>query len=281
MVVLAVDTSHPEGSVALAVDGVVEGQTRFGATSSHLVELGACVDRLLRDRKLAIADVARVALVEGPGSFTGLRVGMAYVKGIAAALDVEVVTMGTLELLAMPLLRPVDAAGDEAAEEASATKATGWAERVRICPMVDARKGEVYAAVYEWGGGDLGATSEEGRKGRVGPSGAATDDMSNATLTALVEPRAQSPETFIEAAQRFRPLFLGTGANRYRRLVESVAGPGRVAPAEAAIPSTNYLGRIAHRLKPLSREAVRSLEPFYLRPSDAVLKRLKPIDQHD
>lgn len=277
MVVLAVDTSHPQGSVALAVDGIVEAQSGFGTASSHLVELGACVDRLLRERKLTIADVSRVALVEGPGSFTGLRVGMAYVKGIAAALDVEVVTVGTLELLAMPLLRPDDAAGVEAAVETPATKLDRWVERMRVCPMVDARKGEVYAAVYEWGGGDAGAAADESRGGRADAAGA--NAGSNA-LTALIEPRAQSPETFVETAQRFQPLFLGTGANRYRRVLENAAGSDRIAPAETAIPSTAYLCGIAHRLKPLSRAAVRSLEPFYLRPSDAVLKRLKPIDQH-
>lgn len=244
MVTLAVDTSHPEGSVSLAVDGAVVGYGQFGANASHLVELGARVDRLLKQQRLEIGEVARVALVEGPGSFTGLRVGMAYVKGLAAALDVSVVTVGTLELLAMPLLRP---------RTPTVSDSTG---AKRVCPMVDARKGEVYAAVFERGG-----------------------DSSESIVT-LVEPRAESPERILEMAERFRPTFLGTGAIHYRQLVERAVGADRVAPERTAIPSTPYLCQIAAELRPLSRDAIRTLEPFYIRASDAVFTRLKPIEQH-
>jgi tRNA threonylcarbamoyl adenosine modification protein YeaZ len=128
VVVLSIDTSHPEGSVALAAAGVARGHRRFGASSSHLLDLGRCADELLRDNGLAVGDIERVALVKGPGSFTGLRIGLAFVKGLVAALDADVVTVGTLELLAMPLL------------DAN--------QRRAVCAMVDARKEEVYGAIY-------------------------------------------------------------------------------------------------------------------------------------
>jgi tRNA threonylcarbamoyladenosine biosynthesis protein TsaB len=229
MVILAVDTSHPVGSVALNVDGQPAGWARFGDASSHLVELGGCVDRLLRDSGLRVGEVSRIALVEGPGSFTGLRVGMAYVKGLAAALDLDVVTTGTLELLAMPLL--------------------DRAETRIICPMVDAHKSEVYAAVY-------GSGKE------------------------LMRPCVVPPKLFLESAQKFDPLFVGSGAIRYRQLIDQTAGPGRIAPETASLPSTQYLAGIARDLEPLPPDALRTLEPMYLRRSDAELKRLKPIDSH-
>lgn len=230
MVILAVDTSHPVGGVALNVDGQPVGSVRFGAASSHLVELGGCVDRLLRDSGLRVGDVSRIALVEGPGSFTGLRVGMAYVKGLAAALDVDVVTAGTLELLALPLLDPT--------------------ETIIICPMVDAHKNEVYAAVY---GNDK----------------------------VLVKPCVVAPNLLLESAHRFDPLFVGSGAIRYRQLIDQIAGSRRIASETASLPSAQYLAGVARDLEPLSRDALRTLEPMYLRPSDAEFKRLKPIDSHE
>jgi tRNA threonylcarbamoyladenosine biosynthesis protein TsaB len=265
MTVLAVDTSHPEGSVALMTDGEATSSAKFGSQSSHLVELGRCVDRLLRERGLRADDLERVALVKGPGSFTGLRVGMAYVKGLAAALGVEVVTVGTLELLAMPLLgvgsggEPDGAPGPNGRSRAASA----------VCPLVDARKGEVYAAVYGAGSGGEAAVARAGGGGEVGGPSA---------VPVLVEPRAQAPETFLETARRFDPLFVGTGVIRYRRLVEAVAGRAGIAPESAAFPSTVHLCRVAPSLVPLSSDAVRSLEPTYIRPSGAALKRLKPID---
>lgn len=261
MVILAIDTTHPVGSVAMSVDGGAITSALFEANSSHLIQLSQCVDRLLREQNRRIGDVERVALVEGPGSFTGLRVGMAYVKGLAAALDVDVVTVGTLELLAMPAL---DVAG-EAALAATV-----------VCPMVDARKGEVYAAVYGSGLGEAGRMPDRGSVRRSRGVGGVLPDV-----VVLAEPSAEPPETFLDTVARFanfHPLFVGTGANLYRSLVEDAAATGRIAEPSAAQPSTSYLCRIARDMEPLSNEAVRSLEPAYIRPSGAVLKRLKPID---
>jgi tRNA A37 threonylcarbamoyladenosine modification protein TsaB len=169
---------------------------------------------------------------------------MAYAKGLVAALGVELVTIGTLELLAMPVLRGSDLNGGDS------TNAT-------VCPMVDARKGEVYGAVY-------GITS-------MGP-----DEIG--TLQEVVAPCARSPESMIELARPFDPMYLGTGTKHYRALVESVTKAERIADEASNLPSTEFLCSIAADLVPLAPEAVRSLEPRYIRPSDAVFKRLKPID---
>jgi tRNA threonylcarbamoyladenosine biosynthesis protein TsaB len=226
------------GGVALGHENDVLGILEFGKASSHLVELGRCVDRLLGDHGLTIDRVERIALVEGPGSFTGLRVGLAFIKGLYAGLGVDVVTIGTLELLALPHLG-------------------GWAY---VCPMIDARKREVYAAVYKGGETD----------GNVNPHFAET----------VLEPRVQAPKACLDEAEKFSPLFVGSGALRYRKLIADVWGEDSIAFGQAASPSVDYLCRIASRLKPLSDSEVRSLEPLYIRASEAELKRLKPIDPH-
>lgn len=237
MIVLAVDTSQRVGSVALARDGDLLGSQVFGAESSHLVELGRAVDTLLAAAALGPRDVDRVALVRGPGSFTGLRVGMAYVKGLHAATGAAVVTMGTLELLALP-------------------RAGGHA---MVCPMVDARRGEVYAALY---------------RAPQAPSGAALD--------ALLSPCAEAPDRFLErarvAAGETRPLVLGSGAHRFRDLVARTWPDAPVAGEVDSLPSTDYLARVAGRLSPLGSDEVRVLEPEYIRPSGAVRRPLRRVD---
>jgi len=236
MNVLAIDTSHPTGSVALSVDGRSKGIVRFGDGSSHLAEIGAGVDRLLAGARVGIRDVHRLALVRGPGSFTGLRIGMAFAKGLYAGLDVDMVTVSTLELLALPHL--------------DAHKS--------VCPMVDARKGEIYAALFDQ----------------------SNQDGAGFPLTPQVEPCAREPKQFVEHVCRFAPLYVGSGALQYRLLVEEADGAARIGDEDSAVPSAALLGEKASAMKPLSREAVAALEPYYIRPSDAIFKPLKAIDRN-
>jgi len=130
MRILAVDTSQPQGSVALLrEDGRIES-VRLERSASHLVDLSRIVSELLSPRRPPAPGVDRVAIVTGPGSFTGLRIGMAYAKGLYAAGGIDLVTMTSLELLARQA-SPAD---------------------LPIAPMIDARKDEVYAAFYTPGG---------------------------------------------------------------------------------------------------------------------------------
>jgi tRNA threonylcarbamoyladenosine biosynthesis protein TsaB len=234
MVVAAIDTSHRVGGVALARDGDVLASARFGAESSHLVELGRTLDRLLAENGLAARDVERLALVRGPGSFTGLRIGMAFVKGLCAGLGADVVTVGTLELLALPHLD----------------------HHETVCTLVDAFKKEVYGAVF-------------GRAGAESPA---------VRARVVVPPCAMEPRRFLDALPSKPALFVGSGVARYLDVVRAAVVGAVVADASDSPPSVEHLARVAHRLEPLTRPGVRSLEPDYIRSSGAKLKRLKPID---
>ena len=133
MPVLAVDTSHPVGAVAVSAGTEGVRSVRLESPSSHLVEIGKAVSALLAAANLEIGDIGRVAVVIGPGSFTGLRVGLAYVKGLYAAKTRDLVTMTSLELLACQAGREAPGATDK---------------DVAVAPMIDARRDEVYAAYY-------------------------------------------------------------------------------------------------------------------------------------
>jgi len=226
MITLALDTSHAVGSVALARDGAVLGEATFSAPATHLVELARAVERLLGENGLTARDVARVAVVLGPGSFTGVRIALAFAKGLAAAGS-ELVGMGSLQALARPLLEP----GSR-----------------RVCAMIDAKRSEVYAAVYQ---------------------------TSRADTEEVVTARAESPAAFLDSLVAAPDVFVGTGVLVHRDAIGARFPHADLADRSRAFPSMSYLASIAHALPAYSRDAVRTLEPIYLRASGAERKRLR------
>jgi tRNA threonylcarbamoyladenosine biosynthesis protein TsaB len=227
--VLAVDTSHEHGSAALAVDGRVEVRWLL-SPRSHLRDLPRVVRELLDGFGLGPGDLDRLALTIGPGSFTGLRVALAFAKGLAAARGTPVVAVGTLELLALP-----------------------WVGERPVAVAVDARKGEVYGAVFERA--DLRGEDPW-------------------PLAARIPPGAFSPEAFRDRLPPEGGVLVGTGAVRYRDLFERTGW--RLEP-EGTWPDTARLARLARRVRPVPATELLRLEPTYIRPSDAVLRRLRQV----
>ncbi|UCG52488.1 MAG: tRNA (adenosine(37)-N6)-threonylcarbamoyltransferase complex dimerization subunit type 1 TsaB [Candidatus Latescibacterota bacterium] len=246
MRVLAIDTSQPVGSVAVSGPGIPTSNVRLTRSSSHLVELGRAVDSLLADVGLGARDIDRIALVWGPGSFTGLRIGMAYAKGLHAGLGTEMVVVTSLELLAL--------------------QSTGFG--IHISPMIDARKDEVYTALYQPVASDL--SSDDGSVTEAGG------------VRELVSPRATPPAEHVAQLEVCPTVFVGSGALRYRDRIEGRFGSNAVFPAEEDhLPSTVLLSQVATRLVPLEPGEVVALEPFYIRPSGAKLKPLRKIRTHE
>lgn len=240
MNILAIDTSSREGAVSLSVDGSFAGVERFGRKDSHLVALGRTTESLLAESRMNIKNIDRLAIVSGPGSFTGLRIGMAFVKGIHAGLGIDVVTMTSLELLAHPL----------------------FGHSRLVCPMIDARKSEVYAALYRWDEISKNLHREELLPARV---------LSPTDLMQQIEQVAEEPV-----------LFAGSGVQCCRELIESSTGiQASYAGEEENRISLRVFSQVAGKLKPLSNEEILTLEPFYIRSSDAELKRLKRHRTHE
>lgn len=131
MRVLALDTTAREGSLALAIDGVIVETARGDATRTHSERLPQDILDLLRRHGLRIADVDLYGIVTGPGSFTGLRVGIATVQGLALATGRRVVPVSAFDALAHI------ARGDAATTESDL-----------IATVVDAQRGEVFAALH-------------------------------------------------------------------------------------------------------------------------------------
>jgi tRNA threonylcarbamoyladenosine biosynthesis protein TsaB len=127
MNLLTLDTSTTACSVALTRDGALISEYLMSQEKTLSSRLLDCVDLLLRGGGLTPGELDGFGVALGPGSFTGLRVGIATVKGLALATGKPVTGFSSLAMLAMNL---------------------PWASQP-VCPMFDARKKEVYAGLYE------------------------------------------------------------------------------------------------------------------------------------
>lgn len=133
MRLLAIETATPAQSVALVEDGRLLAELSYEARSNRGGVLLPTVDQVLKKAGVAARDLDAVAVSVGPGSFTGLRVGLATAKGLALGVGARLVGVPTLEALA------------ESCAPADGT----------ICALLDAYRGEVYMAVFRWAGRTL------------------------------------------------------------------------------------------------------------------------------
>lgn len=216
MLILALDTATPAGSAALVDEERVLVSRYFDVGLQHGKLLFAEIDQALRMAGLAFGAVEAVAISIGPGSFTGLRLGLSAAKGFCLAGDLPLVAVSTLEALAARLPYA----------------------RHPVCPMLDARRGEVYTALY---------------------------DTAQGLPRLLVAPRAVDPRLLIEERAAAPTIFTGDGATAYRELL--AACPQAVqAPFCCSRPEAATIGWLAlARLKAGERADLAAVEPQYLR----------------
>jgi tRNA threonylcarbamoyladenosine biosynthesis protein TsaB len=134
MLILALDTTTDSSSVALLEKTKLLGEINAKTSGSHSVRLLPSVDYLLRASSLKIEDMAGFAAAAGPGSFTGIRIGLSTIKAFAFASGKQVAPVSALTALAMKLK---DSPGR------------------LISPVIDAKKGEIYTALFESSGNEL------------------------------------------------------------------------------------------------------------------------------
>lgn len=128
--ILNIDTSTDVCSAAIARDGDVIALRENDEGFNHSTLLGVYVDELLKENHLTANDLDAVAVSMGPGSYTGLRIGVSLAKGICFGAGKPLIAVSTLEALANAVARREN-------------------EEVYYCPMIDARRMEVYTAVYD------------------------------------------------------------------------------------------------------------------------------------
>jgi tRNA threonylcarbamoyladenosine biosynthesis protein TsaB len=139
MLILAVDTSTQAGSLAVLGDGRVIGEVSTWVDETYSSRMFRHLEFLLRELSLDLQQVELFAVAAGPGSFTGLRVGLTAVKGWAEVYGRPIAAVSGLEAVA----------------------AQAHATSPMLVPVLDARRGQIYGGVYERRGGDLQRRGDE------------------------------------------------------------------------------------------------------------------------
>lgn len=230
MMILGVDTSTTSGSAALLEDGYIVGEINLDVEKTHSERLLPSIHQLLESAGISTKDIDGFAVTIGPGSFTGLKVGLSTVKGLAWAYNKPVVGVSTLSALAHNI-----------------SFAT-----IHICPIIDAKKNEVYTALFRNDG--------RGTQRRV------CDDM------------VVMPEKLVDLISE-ETVFLGNGVRLYSSYLRERLG-SRVLFAPpvfwlvraSVVASITVDGFIKGEV-----QSPESILPEYIRASEAELKGLKKV----
>ena len=225
MKILGIDTSTSCGGVGLVDDQGVIADYLLNLPVTHSERLLAAIGLVLGQSGCNLADLNGIAVSLGPGSFTGLRIGVSVVKGLAFATGLPVVGVPTLDILA--------------AQIASTSHA--------ICPILDARKGEVYTAFYRYEGGN--------RVKRLTPY------------------QAMRPEELV-AQIREKTILMGDGVKTYRDYFRNSLPSLVLFPTlPLCVPHGSVVATLGLEL--VQRGDILDLPvftPIYVRPSEAEMK---------
>jgi tRNA threonylcarbamoyladenosine biosynthesis protein TsaB len=243
MKILAIETSTMLGGIAVADDSAgLIAEVRLNVKSTHSERLMTEINHVLQQSGLTAHDIDIFGVAIGPGSFTGLRIGLSTAKGFSYATGKPIVSVPTLEAFAWNFpycSHPV-------------------------CIMLDARKGEVYAALFQWTGDGFVRLMSEA-------SVNAEKLMEKITSGIPLLPSARAGE---EGTGEERIVFAGEGALLYRDKIEAMIGEKAIfAPLEKMVPSPANVASlgIQKALKNEFSEPV-SLVPIYIRRSEAEIK---------
>ena len=232
MLILAFESSAKAASVALCRDGHLVSQYSQCSGLTHSRTLLPMAEDMLKNAELTLRDVDLIAVAHGPGSFTGIRIGVSTVKGLAWAGDTPCVGVSTLEAMAWH----------------------GLAAGSYVCPVMDARRSQVYNALFE---------IRDGRPQRLCPD---------------------RPIALAELAEDVKkldaPVFLvGDGAAITKAFFDAQGIPCRVAPENLLWQDAWGVAMAAIDKEPGNAD---SLLPVYLRLSQAERERQERLnaEQH-
>jgi tRNA threonylcarbamoyladenosine biosynthesis protein TsaB len=220
MEILAIETATETGSVAWLQDGLCVAEIIFRRKNAHSEVLAPAIEQVAAMAGKRVKDATAVALSAGPGSYTGLRIGASTAKGLCAGLGVPLYPIDTLQALAWgaaPLARLMGG--------------------LRLAPMLDARRMEIYTALYEE---DMTV---------VNPSAPVVVDVS-----------------FLEQEARQGPMILlGNGVPK---LVDLLAPTGRFLFLPEAEPIARSIGELAYLEMQVGKAPADLIrfEPEYLKP---------------
>jgi tRNA threonylcarbamoyladenosine biosynthesis protein TsaB len=225
-IILSLDTSSTACSVALHVDGRLLAVSDIHKEHSHGGRLALLIKQVLENADVSFQQISCIGLSSGPGSYTGLRIGTSTAKGLCYALNVPLVAVDSLTVMAHHVVK-------EKRDE------------IFYCPMLDARRMEVYCAVY------------------------------NSSLTVLepIQAKVIDENSFADVLEKGRIVFFGNGAGKCREAIRH----SNATFLENINPSAVELGELAcEKFNSAKIEDLVHFEPLYLK--EFLIKKSSKLD---
>lgn len=231
MNILCIETSTNCCSAAICKDGVAVVSKENLTGANHASELPVFIEQLLAIARASQWQIDAVALSEGPGSYTGLRIGTSIAKGLCYGMNIPLIPINTLQILC------------QSVDNRHLTSGTN----VIYCPMIDARRMEVYTALYD-----------------------------ASTLNPITEVTAQviNNQSFSEELKVNKICYFGNGADKCQSVITS---PNAMFIPNI-VPQASFMGLLAERSAALDVKQMAYYEPFYLKefvPAPSHIKGLK------
>ncbi len=231
MNILCIETSTSCCSAAISIDGVAVASKENLAGANHASELPIFVEQLLAEARVNQWHIDAVALSQGPGSYTGLRIGTSIAKGLCYGKNIPLIPVDTLQILCNSVANRYLIGG----------------AYTMYCPMIDARRMEVYTALYD-----------------------------TSTLASLTKVTAQviDEQSFAEELKINKIYYFGNGADKCKSVITSPNA--KFIPN--IVPQAAFMGLLAEKAVALDAKQMAYYEPFYLKefiPAFSHIKGLK------
>lgn len=213
--ILSIETATTVCSVAITNGKEVVVERKLFIDKSHANQLTLLIQEIIEETKLSMADLECIAVSEGPGSYTGLRIGISTAKGLCYALGIPLIGISTLKAMAREVM-------------------TNHSSDTYFCPMIDARRIEVYTALYD------------------------------STLTEIMSPHplVLDESSFQETLESHQLLFFGNGSDKFKSIMTSA----NAMFIESISPSAWAVGFLAEdRFNNQDFEDLAYFEPSYLK----------------
>ena len=217
MTILCIETSTTCCSAAITIDGKAVASQQNLSGANHASELPVFIEQLLQTARENAWTLDAVAFSQGPGSYTGLRIGASTAKGLCYGLNIPLIPVDTLQILC------------EAAKEQVGDMGDGV-----MCPMLDARRMEVYTAMYQ--PTDLKALSE-------------------------VEAKIIDEQSYAEQLEQGVIYFFGNGAEKCKGVIQAK----HAQFVDGIVPQAKFMGQLAETAEQLDIKRMAYYEPFYLK----------------
>ncbi|WP_336825424.1 tRNA (adenosine(37)-N6)-threonylcarbamoyltransferase complex dimerization subunit type 1 TsaB [Sporosarcina sp. USHLN248] len=226
MIWLGIDTANTPLSIAIVKDGKLLSEVNTSVAVNHSLQAMPEIEDLFKRVKLEPDEIDAIAVSEGPGSYTGVRIGVTIAKTLAWTLKKPLVGVSSLQVLC----------------------ANGLYFNGVLCPVVDARRGNVYSAIYEYKDGQLLSLLDDGHYSM------------NDVLQAVVDLK--------------RPvLFIGKDVGLHEQAIVEKCENVTIAPYTDQLPRASKLIAIAEKVDPES--SVHAFTPEYRRIAEAEANWLK------